>query len=451
MGGKRLSAADEEENIRGRLTRWLASLLLVTVLFGAATLIDYLGGQLAVATSEFDRNSKAVMTSLGRAETYGGLWLATRFFWPFLAVSAPALLTVWAHNSLRRGSGPGWLSSASGQGALGVSILFFWMVIWAAVARSIAVASSLDSELLICFWAAVLAAIGIVSFCFGFLNQSSLVSLYAHRLKRAFVGASNPAERNVGFDVGRNGDTIAMEDYYGVPEQPSLALRRPVHLINLTIAQTQPDGASHVIAYDRKGKPMHVSPAGVIYEKGGAGFSEVRPLEGAEELSLSTWTAISGAAASTAIGSMTSLGLSVLAMMANVRLGYWWKTSREPWWKVRSANDTVLGYLVAEMQSNFATDADRQRWYLTDGGHFENTGLMRLFSAASTSSLYATMVPTPTIGLTMSCGWWIARVPISKPRSAFSTRVPSTNNWGRQCPSPPLRQLCRACETATGR
>lgn len=370
--GIAVTPGDEEENVRSRLTRRLATMMLITLVLGAATLVDLLGGELSRATVNINENASAVARQWYRAQTYGGLRLAWHFFWPFLALATPAALTVWAHGSLRRGAGPGWLTRPSGQAALGLSILFFWMVIWAAVARS------LDDATLVGAWFVTLVWIAVVSLCYGFLNQSSLVSLYATRLKRAYVGASNTTGNDRGYDIGRNGDTIAMDTYYGTPTDASLALQRPVHLINVTIAQTQPEGASHVVAYDRKGKPMQVSPAGLIFESGGAGTSARMEPEEGEQLSLSTWTAISGAAASTAIGSITSLGLSILALMANVRLGYWWKANTQPWYRPVSLKDTVLGYLLSELQSSFSTDDNLQRWYLTDGGHFENTGAYAL-------------------------------------------------------------------------
>lgn len=368
----------EEENVRGLLTRRQADLLLLTLALGAATLIDFFGGQLARSAIHFIGYFDEVTTEWNAGRTFGGLAMAWHNFWPFIVLPAPAILTVQAHNALRRGSGQGFLAKAGGQAAMGLSILFFWLVIVAAIARALGPGGEGQRSYLIAVWALTLLAIVVVSLCYGFLNQSSLVALYSDRLKRAYVGASNPAGTGGGFDIGREGDTVKMRAYYGADDPDNLAAHRPVHLINLTVAQTQPDGASRVVAYDRKGKPMHVSPAGLIHEQGGPGKSFVKQLDTAEQLSLSTWTAISGAAASTAIGGRTSLGLSILAMMTNVRLGYWWKTNVRPWYKARSLPDTVHGYLLSELQSNFVADDTRQRWYLTDGGHFENTGAYAL-------------------------------------------------------------------------
>lgn len=229
---------------------------------------------------------------------------------------------------------------------------------------------------------AVLAALVALLLCtrlYGFANLSSLVTLYASRLKHAYIGASNPAD-DIGMDVDNPGDLIPMEEYYGIGEggEP-LEHLRPIHLINATVAQTIPDGASSVAAYDRKGKLLHVSPIGLLMGTGNTAMQI--PFDESEPLALSDWTAISGAAAATAIGSRSSLGLSVLAMMANVRLGYWWKpeksgsTAPVP----RSWRDTMPGTLLSEMLMQFDTSlSDKRRWYLTDGGHFDNTGVYAL-------------------------------------------------------------------------
>jgi hypothetical protein len=233
------------------------------------------------------------------------------------------------------------------------------------------------------------------AFMYGFLNLSSLVTLYSARLKRAYVGASNPDEESEGgYDIDQRGDLVPMHTYYGAQlndegrfsrltpcTSAELAHARPLHLINVTVAQTEAVGESHVVAYDRKGLPMHVGPAGVI---SGIGREDAavkwRNFGDCESLSLSEWTAISGAAASTAMGSMGSLGLSVLTMMTNVRLGYWWKQDERDFWELpRSWRDTVPGYLFSEMSMHFDTSpATKRRWYLSDGGHFENTGAYAL-------------------------------------------------------------------------
>jgi hypothetical protein len=105
---------------------------------------------------------------------------------------------------------------------------------------------------------------------------------------------------------------------------------------------------------------------------------------GGESLSIGKWTGISGAAFSTGLGSRTSLGLSLLCGLANVRLGYWWNSGVSPSWRSGGrrpwALETVFAvqsYLLSEFLSRFY-GTSRKHWYLSDGGHFENMGAYEL-------------------------------------------------------------------------
>ncbi len=381
--GSPAAPEEVEERVRSRFTRGLATSNLFLGVLLALMLVDVIGYEVANAALNSRTNAGHVATRVVHSEVYAAIQVGIRYFWPFVAVIAPAALTVWAHSALRHGSGVGWLARPAGQASLGLSIMFLWLVIWSAV--SWAVSLSVSTTGLVIILGLLTVALLVQSFCYGFLNLSSLVTLYASRLKRAYVGASNPDAGTQGFDIERVGDTVGMPDYYGPSpgtiKQPQLTMlnhARPVHLINVTIAQTEPEGNSRVVAHDRKGKPMQVSPAGIVVPAQGGVEHPPLKFEAAEQLPLSLWTAISGAAASTAIGGLTSLGLSILAMMANVRLGYWWRIDAAKSILFTSPGNTVLGYLFSEFQGRFDSDQNKGRWYLTDGGHFENTGAYAL-------------------------------------------------------------------------
>ena len=108
-------------------------------------------------------------------------------------------------------------------------------------------------------------------------------------------------------------------------------------------------------------------------------------LDPAEPLSLGAWVAISGAAFTTGTGMRTSLGLSLLAGLANVRLGYWWDSGISPRKaphrsRLRRAVDwafPVQRCILREFLARFPGTA-RRHWYLSDGGHFENMGAYEL-------------------------------------------------------------------------
>lgn len=110
-----------------------------------------------------------------------------------------------------------------------------------------------------------------------------------------------------------------------------------------------------------------------------------------EPLSLGTWMAISGAAFSTGIGRDTSLPLALFMGLTNIRLGHWWDTGiltkerpgRYPlplWRKLKRFPAQLFGMqskLLAEWRARFRGPSE-WFWYLTDGGHFEVTGLYEL-------------------------------------------------------------------------
>jgi len=99
-------------------------------------------------------------------------------------------------------------------------------------------------------------------------------------------------------------------------------------------------------------------------------------------LTLGGWVGISGAAFTTGLGNVggpggTALGTSMLCGLFNVRLGYWWQNnfSQAPW-IVRNCFP-MHQHLKDEFLGSFHIE-NRDRWYLSDGGHFENTAAYEL-------------------------------------------------------------------------
>ena len=143
--------------------------------------------------------------------------------------------------------------------------------------------------------------------CPGFLNLSSWHNLYASRLTRAYLGASNidrllsiadPHSRDVTIKDNHVGDYI-QPDIYG-----RLVLPAPLHVINITLNRTV-DPTSQIVARDRKGERLSIEPHGIGYR--GADKDEILPWSEmgsrktkrnptAQSLSLGQWCAISGAA-----------------------------------------------------------------------------------------------------------------------------------------------------------
>ena len=225
----------------------------------------------------------------------------------------------------------------------------------------------------------------------NFLNMSSLHQFYAARLTRAYLGATNrdrfKANRVMAVTSPLPTDTIPLAAYYDE------RLAAPVHLINVTVNQTRPS-EGQLVQRDRKGTSMVIGPKytivnSAIFERsdrngtlipGNYSAGTLSQFDGrsdgvfqTEELDLGDWCAISGAAFSTGLGMRTSVGLSLLAGLANVRLGYWWHFDSDRPSPVTAA----YRYLWAELMADFRGPW-KPFWFLTDGGHFDNTGVYEL-------------------------------------------------------------------------
>jgi hypothetical protein len=226
----------------------------------------------------------------------------------------------------------------------------------------------------------------------GFINLSSLHLLYATRLTRAYLGASNTARLEAAASalegVAARGEGVAITDNHPADYiQPALYSRMdlpaPVHIINATINETI-DPQSQLVARDRKGDIVTVGPEGVrIGASEIVQWGDIGKKDHAEGISLGQWCAISGAAASSGMGRMTNLGFALAITFANVRLGYWWwspgacRTAKAG--RGLAAVIALFGtfvYLFNEMTARYSRGYARK--YLTDGGHFENSAAYAL-------------------------------------------------------------------------
>ena len=309
----------------------------------------------------------------------------------------------------RKASGPGVLLRLGG--ALGYLATFLLLACWVALAQHVALGSLLvdaangtvsrgASRHVLDFCAAVVAWSWIAApvliyaafggFNVGFMNQSSLHGFYRARLVRSYLGAANPARFGLGAPLGA---TTTMPDAVeGTAAQAAVTRVQPdddlpfadyapqrhggpVHLIGVCLNETE-DPRGHLYNQDRRGRALTLAPGGRLR----VGLQDWERMQPERALSLGSWMAISGAAVSPGLGAMTRGGLSALAMFGGLRLGYWWDSAackgrqagpRRPWSK--------LAGLVRETVGNFDGPAGRD-WFLTDGGHFENTGAYALLA-----------------------------------------------------------------------
>ncbi len=326
--------------------------------------------------------------------------------------------------------------------ALGLALTWFSLII---VALSVVVAAIAwqmspvwDGVTFFPMWAgwelSVVAAICFVvswicSRSFSFVNLSSMQQIYAARLCRAYLGATNPERRrhaNYSMTDLIPGDDLLFDHY--VPHRHG----GPLHLINVTVNETL-SGKTQIERRDRKGVIMAVSPCGLSVGKHGHGLwatesltrspfgrrqalweQRQRPLQSlstepypnrfdalapppgqeirrVETLTLGRWVAISGAAFTTGTGANTHLGLSLLLGLGNVRLGYWWDSGGPCQPSPGASRPTFLDLVgrllqcVLPVQTCLANEffarfhgPTRRHWYLSDGGHFENTGCYEL-------------------------------------------------------------------------
>ncbi|MGH7937791.1 MAG: hypothetical protein ACRD5Z_23515, partial [Bryobacteraceae bacterium] len=225
------------------------------------------------------------------------------------------------------------------------------------------------------------AAVGFLSWRVD-INDFSMHTMYRNRLARCYLGASNTGLRHphsfTGFDPN---DDI----YLGTLDQPAWnkEITGPYPIINCTLnlvgggelAWQERKAASFAFTpkycgYDFPDLPPGYRRTGAV-KNHGRGYASSRA-----PLTLATAMAISGAAASPNMGYHTSPATAFLMTLFNVRLGWWIGNPRaEDGW-MNSSPNVALPWLLAEM---FGLTHARGRYiYLSDGGHFENLGILEL-------------------------------------------------------------------------
>lgn len=273
---------------------------------------------------------------------------------------------------------------------------------------------------------------------FDFLNYSALPAVYAAKVSRTFLGASNPARISAdAFEQGRDIQLVHPDDDIAFDQYHPEANGGPLHLIGLCVNETV-DDFSRRGARERKGMPMCVGPCGVSV---GRKFHAIwvppppvdklswwmrlrqlldgaNPLaEGAkialraipvpgeifhvfqgkndwpicvESLRLSKWIATSGAAFGVGGGRATGLPIFLLLGLVNLRFGYWWdsglnasdRPGRFPsnFWRRLKEQQVVLvkmqSLLISDFLGRFQGLA--QRFWNISGGHFDKTGIYEL-------------------------------------------------------------------------
>lgn len=363
---------------RNLLTAWLATILKWVLLLLAIGAFDRLGWFLAFDERDW---SHWLLTPAVVAATL----LATRVV--AARVHAPAG-TPPASRALRRR-----VLDTLGLALLGLLLAFWISVVYEHVFRALFirpessyfVSQGLDfgNALWVFAGFAVVPAIymGLSRCNVHFLNASSLHMFYRARLCRSYLGSTNrqrfdqdplspvTAAAQSSHQAGPSvfevhpADSVRMGDY--APHHNG----GPVHLINVTVNQSF-DARGGLYNQDRKGQPLSVAGGG-LWRVGSDDWKHSPDVARSE---LQQWMAISGAAFTPGLGGQTSSGLAALLFMAGVRLGYWWDRAPFKGWS-RFAPKYRL--MLDEARGQFG-GVEAPCWYLSDGGHFDNTGAYAL-------------------------------------------------------------------------
>jgi hypothetical protein len=220
-------------------------------------------------------------------------------------------------------------------------------------------------EVMTLFGALVIA--GLVMSAFVPANRFSLHGMYRQRLIRTFLGASRRDRRPNGFTGFDSNDDLRVHH---------LADVRPLHVINATLNAVW---STRVGRHEKQCEsftftPLHAGNCEIGYrpaaeygsDGGGRGTG----------LSLGTALAVSGAAASPAMGIYSTKSRAFLLTLANARLGLWFGNPKSD--VVWRSSDPPLG-LGPVLRELLGLTTDRNPYvYLSDGGHYDNLGLWEM-------------------------------------------------------------------------
>jgi len=198
-------------------------------------------------------------------------------------------------------------------------------------------------------------------------NALSLHTFYKARLVRAYLGASNKERRARSHDISEPDPT---DDVTLASLRNNSKLGGPYHLVNTTLNLV---GGQDLVTAQRSAASFIMGPRYC-----GSLRTGFRPTEAYMRgaLTLGAAVATSGAAVSPNMGSATpSAALALLLGALNIRLGLWVPTPSHGSWPLPQTRLWPY-YLLRESLSQ--TNDLGSYCYLTDGGHFDNTGLYSL-------------------------------------------------------------------------
>jgi predicted acylesterase/phospholipase RssA len=226
------------------------------------------------------------------------------------------------------------------------------------------------------------------------VNRFSLHALYANRITRCFVAAARRDRKpNEDTDIDPR-DDIRLSAL----REPKMGEPGPIHLVNTalnrrgrksdrTTSEAKADATSQSkqtlttgrsALSERQAESFVLSP----WYCGSEATKYCRTEDFSGEPDLGTAIAVSGAAVSSNMGYHSDPLVRVMLTVFNLRLGAWFKTPRVrakradngKHWSYNPAAASQL--LWKELTGKVDTASDEV--YLSDGGHFENTGVYEL-------------------------------------------------------------------------
>jgi hypothetical protein len=364
------------------LTHGLGLALGCMAVFCAFGVADLLTWQVTVYLhQQLQQGSVAVWTSTGFFGSSGVLILVLRSILPSL---------------LERAKAGGWQPVALDKVAnvLGLLLLLALQLFWLCALQTFVylgnVMYSFDLGAAYPIWHVLLlfGALGVYVLVSGSnLQQVNLASMhffYRSRLARTYISVGNSggpearfpgsplaaANRSCCEQVESLGEMLAQDDIEIGAYRPHQA-GGPIHLVNCCINQTIDDRTGNYNA-DRKGVALTVSALGI---ETGTHLPQTSRNQQFEHTTLAQWVEISGAAVGSGMGSQTASGLAALVFLTGLRLGYWIENLTLP----RKSITWFAKYraTAAELLAKFP-GLRQPYWYLSDGGHFDNTGIYAL-------------------------------------------------------------------------
>jgi hypothetical protein len=230
-------------------------------------------------------------------------------------------------------------------------------------------------------WLAVVAGV-VVFYTFADLSTWSPHPFYARALWSAFgirrVSSSegDPVAEGIPFD-----ENVPMTHVPAVPGTwPELIVCAAANISDEGATPPGRNATTFTFSPSEIGGPM-----GVI---GSGRFAEILG-ERAANISLGAAVAVSGAALSPSMGKMTKRSIRFLMALLNIRLGMWmpnpWWETQGGWWSRLAERGRMERFLRTRPRPRFllrellgANHANSKFLYVSDGGHYENLGLVEL-------------------------------------------------------------------------